>query len=116
MKRMVFIGLLGISFTCKAQFTNLKLRNSIQDTLLDTVFHAYLKANDSVADLRHIEMINNFSDSADKYIFMANGYLFNKSLDSCIRAIHIANFYIVNTQVLLHIKPEDQYQHSRPTY
>jgi hypothetical protein len=94
----------------------MKYRNATQDALLDTVFHAYMKANDSAADIRTMGMVNSFSDSADRYTSLAKEYLFNKQLDSCIRAIHIANYYIVNTQVLLHLKPEDQYQHSRPNY
>lgn len=113
---MILVLSIGWATSANGQFTSLKARNAKQDSLLDTVFHAYMKANDSVADLRHIEMVHNFSDSADRYTSLANEYLFNKRLDSCIMMIHIANFYIVNTQVLLHIKPEDEWKNSRPTY
>jgi len=116
MKKLIFVALLSISFASKAQFTSLKSRNAAQDSALDTVFHAYMKANDSVADVRQMETIYKFSDSADRYTGLAKIYLLQKRLDSCIMMIHIANYYIINTQVLLHLKPHDKWEDSRPTY
>lgn len=99
-----------------AQFTQLKSRNATQDSLLDKVFGIYRKAQDSVGDANSVKMIRNFSDSADKYISLAQKYILARRLDSCIRAIHTANFYIVNTQVLLHLTPGDRWVQFPPDY
>lgn len=107
---------IALSVSANAQFTNFKTRNAAQDSLLERIFQTYLKANDSIADVNHIKMINDFSDSADKYSDSANYYLQSRHLDSCIHMIHIANRYINNVQVLLHIKPQDKWQQEIPSY
>jgi len=109
MKHLTLSLLLLTGLVSRGQYANLKDRNQKQDTALEMIFQQYLKANDSAADLRTIEKINQFSDSADKYMALALLYLKKQQLDSCIRIIHIANMYINNTQVLLHIKKTDEW-------
>lgn len=116
MKEIITFFLCCLMYSAQAQFTNLKTRNTAQDSVLEMVFQKYLKANDSVADLRNIEMIHNFSDSADKYTAKAMEYLQGQRLDSCIWMIHVSNFYITNTKVLLHIKKSDEYHYEVPKY
>jgi hypothetical protein len=104
----LMIGKIGMGQT----YTAMKIRATKQDSVLDRIFERYKKAQDSAADIRNIEMINNFSDSADRYGALAAAFLYEKQLDSCIWAIHIADAYITNTQCLLHLKPMDSYKNN----
>lgn len=74
-----------------------------QDTLLESIFQVYLKVNDSLGDIRHVQWVNYGIDSADKYTLLAKYYLQKRELDSCIEAIHKADEFIVTNRNLLKI-------------
>jgi hypothetical protein len=95
-------------------YTGLKNRSKSQDSLLDVIFQRYRKAQDSVADIKARSMSIILMDSADRYTSLSAGQIDKQNLDSAIYMIHVANWFINNSQSLLHMGKEWIY--SRPTY